>query len=628
MLSMFSAFTSQSAEIQRLRHELQYATSDTSKVWMLRDLAYYYQPVDPDSAIHYARRGVSLATMLEFPSGQIWCLYQEGLAYGTKNQLDSSFAIFEEAIRLAEESDDALSQAKLLNAVGVSHYLAGNLHDAVLYYNQGFLLSDSLHYQEGKSYALNNMAVIYRLQRRYDQALDLYGKSLDIKIVERDTVGIISGLYNKGLAFSYLDRHEESLAALLESKALADMYSGTVVDTPSITIGIGVAHYNLGNIPESRKHLEAGIAWSQNVTPEKIAAMTYLGSIDVMQGRSQQGLVRIEEAYQMTVNSGRKELLRTVLKVRASAAERADDHLLANESWKAYNLISDSLNNESNRWAMEEMQARFELLDKENTISLQQLQLEKKTAQRKWYLFSGLLLMVGLVGVVFFLRKILRQRKQLAREVARKKEALNENNLLLREMHHRTKNNLQLLNSILSLHSRNTDNDMARNALQSSRDSVGAIGLLHHQLYKTDDFRMIAFQTYVCELCDYFQKAFSLDERNISLRSQCDTFDIDIDKAIPIGLIVNEMITNAVKHAFHRRDSGTVDLHVKKEKTRITIEVKDDGIGFNDSTKQTDGVGKRLIHILSAKFKADFDYISKTEGTIARFSIPLQHDGL
>src|SRR5690606_37835215 len=130
-----------------------------------------------------------------------------------------------------------------------------------------------------------------------------------------------------------------------------------------------------------------------------------------------------------------------VLKARAVAAERANDHRLANESWRAYSSVSDSLNNESNQWAMKEMQARFELLDKESTISLQQLQLEKEANQRKWYLFSGVLLVGGLMTVVFFLRKILKQRRQLAREVAMKEEALGENDLLFREMHHRTKNN-------------------------------------------------------------------------------------------------------------------------------------------------------------------------------------------
>lgn len=623
MLSVSSIFLLQSEEIPRLRHELQYAALDTSKVWMFRDLAYYYQSVDPDSAIHYAQRGTALAELLDFPSGQIWCLYQEGRAYGNKNQLDSSFAIYDEAIRIAEESDDALSQAKLLNAVGVSHYLSGNFHDAVLYYNQGFLLSDSLGYQEGESYALNNMAVIYRIQRRYDQALDLYGKSLDIKKAERDTVGIISGLYNKGLAFSYLDRHEESLAALQDSKALADAYSGPVADTPSIAIGIGVAHYNLGNISESRKHLEAGIKWSETLTPEKISAMTYLGSVDVMQGRTQQGLARIEEAYQMTVHSGRKELLRTVLKERANAAERANNHLLANESWKAYSVISDSLNNESNRWAMEEMQARFELLDKENTISIQQFQLEKEAIQRVWYLLSGCLLVGGLITVGFFLRKILKQRKQLAREVTKKEEALNENDLLLQEMHHRTKNNLQLLNSILSLHSRNINNEVARSALQSSRDSVGAIGVLHHQLYHAKDFRKIAFQPYIQKLCEYFRTAFSLEERNIHLHFQCDAFQIDIDKAVPMGLVINEMVTNSIKHAFTRRDNGRIELQVRNGKTNITIEVEDNGIGITSRAETTSGTGRKLIQIFSNKFKADFDYVNKDEGTIAKFSIPV-----
>jgi len=269
------------------------------------------------------------------------------------------------------------------------------------------------------------------------------------------------------------------------------------------------------------------------------------------------------------------------------------------------------------------MQARFELLDKESTISLQQLQLEKEANQRKWYLFSGVLLVGGLMTVVFFLRKILKQRRQLAREVAMKEEALGENDLLFREMHHRTKNNLQLLNSILSLHSRNVDDDAARSALQSSRDSVGAIGLLHHHLYQTKDFRKVAFQPYIRELCDYFQQAFSLKERNIQLGFRCDEFQIDIDKAIPMGLIINEMITNAIKHAFPREDGGSIGLYIKKEPTTIVIEVGDNGVGIRDGTEITDGVGKKLIKILSDKFKADFNYINKSGGTTARFAIPV-----
>src|SRR5690554_5395538 len=129
LLSVFALFVLQSQDIQRLTYELANAESDTSKVWMLRDLAYYYQTSNPDSAIHYAQRGVKLAEHLDFFSGQIWCLYQKGLAYETKNQLDSTFAIYETAIHLAETAEDAFSKAKLLNAIGVAHYFSGNFHD-------------------------------------------------------------------------------------------------------------------------------------------------------------------------------------------------------------------------------------------------------------------------------------------------------------------------------------------------------------------------------------------------------------------------------------------------------------------------------------------------------------------
>lgn len=622
LLSLCSIFMLQSQEIERLKHELTFAKTDTSKVWQYRDLAYYYQAVDSDSAIYFAYRGYDLAKFLQFPSGKIWCLYQVGRAYENNNQLDSTFAIYNRSLQIAQRYNDSLSRAKLLNAIGVTHYFSGNFHDALIYYNQGFLLSDSLDYQEGIAYALNNMAVIYRLQRRYDKALEIYDKSLEIKTEEKDTVGIINSLYNKGLAYSYLGQFEESLSTLTESKILSEKYREPDANIANIDIGIGVAHYNLGNISEAKKFLNDGIQFSERITPEKVSAMAYLGAIDVMEGRTAEGLKRIEEAYEITVSSGRKELLRTVLKERALASERAGNFLIATESWKAYSSISDSLNQESSQWAMKEMQARFELKDKETTISLQKLQLEKEASQKRWYLISGIFLALVLIIIVLFLRKILKQRKQLTLEVSRKEEALNENDLLLQEMHHRTKNNLQLLNSILSLHSRNIDNPIAQKALQSSRDSVGAIGLLHHQLYKTKDLRKVHFQPYVNELCDYFRKAFSLEDRKISLSCKCEDFSVDIDKAIPLGLIMNEMVTNAIKHAFESGEPGEISLNVTSQLGKITIEVEDNGVGITSESESTTGTGRKLIKIFSDKFKADFDYINKDKGTLARFSIP------
>ena len=268
------------------------------------------------------------------------------------------------------------------------------------------------------------------------------------------------------------------------------------------------------------------------------------------------------------------------------------------------------------------MQARFELQEKEITITQQELQLEREAAQKSRYRLLGvsvaLLLAVGMI----FMRYIWKQRRKLKIEVKRKEEALSENDLLMQEMHHRIKNNLQLLNSLLSLQSRNITNREAQMALQASRDTVGAIGLLHHQLYRSKDFRSVPLAPYVHDLSNYFNDAFSLSDRNIELNYSCEPIDVDIDRAIPLGLIINELVTNAIKHAFDERDTGTIHLQLRQIENRITLEVADNGNGVHKEDSGS-GTGKKLMKIFSDKLKAEFDYLVSDTGTLARFSFPL-----
>ena len=90
-----------------------------------------------------------------------------------------------------------------------------------------------------------------------------------------------------------------------------------------------------------------------------------------------------------------------------------------------------------------------------------------------------------------------------------------------------------------------------------------------------------------------------------------------------MGLVINEMVTNSIKHAFTRRDNGRIELQVRNGKTNITIEVEDNGIGITSRAETTSGTGRKLIQIFSNKFEADFDYVNKNNGTIAKFSIPV-----
>lgn len=328
--------------IDSLNATLPYLASDTHKVWVLRDIAYYYQSENPDSALHFARRGNTLARNLNFYPGRIWNLYQEGLAYELLNQVDTAVKIYHRALELTRESHDDQSRAKLYNVLGVAHYFDGDYTEAIHYYSMGFLLADSISYEEGKAHALNNLGVIYRKQRRFDKALETYKRSLDLKMSERDTAGMIISYYNIGLSHSYLNDYEKSLEYFKIANEMARANIDLGWDRSHIKIGLGVAYFNLGDFEAAKIQLRDGIRESSvKTSSEYISARAYLGAILTAEGDFKEGMQLVENAWQMAAQSGHRVLLRDVLKQRALSAERAGKPEVATESWKLFTELNE-----------------------------------------------------------------------------------------------------------------------------------------------------------------------------------------------------------------------------------------------------------------------------------------------
>lgn len=610
-------------DLDSLINAIQYHKTDTNKVWLLRDIAYWWQSTEPDSAIVYSERGFELARSLEFPGGQIWNLYQKGLALENTNRLDEAFDTYEQALQIARDHSDMKSVAKLYNAMGVAHYYAGDFMNAVKYYKLGYEFSDSLSYGEGTAFALNNLGVIYRLQERHEKALEIYGKSLHLKQERGDSAGIVNTLYNIGLAYTHLDRPQQSLNVLKQAEEMASRLSNPSLDLANINIGIGTVHYYYGEYDEAAEYLIKGKEEVPLNSQEWIEASTFLGVIELNKGRFDNGLELIEMAWEQAKISGRKVLQKNVLQERALAGEKTGNLDLALESWKFYNQLADSLNQVSVLWAQEEMQAKFELLEKEATISLQNLTLAKESTRKQLYLFSGILMLTLFISSAGFLVWIWKQRNRLKREVRFKEQALKDNDLLMQEMHHRTKNNLQMLNSLLNIKSRAAKDPETRNALQSSRETVGAIGLLHHHLYRSKEFRLVAMRDYINDLCESFQSAFHMAKRGIQLDFRCEDFDLDMDRAIPFGLIINELLTNAILHGFPDERRGCINLEITVTEEQVNMWVRDDGVGLPEHYSKK-GTGNHLIDLLAKKLKGSFRYESASPGCTAAFIMPMQ----
>lgn len=390
-------------ELEDLLQQLSKSKRDTNRVWILRDMAYYHMDDHLDSAIHYSQWGYNLARDLGFAQGQIWNLYQKALALEFGDQFEEAIATFQSAYNISVIQKDSLSMAKLRNAMGVAYYYQSDYNNAVYYYQEALTLSEVSSYQEGQSHALNNLGVIYRHRRNFKKALDIYLRSLEIKEKQNDTIGLVNAHYNIGLLYSYLHAYDESLEAFSKAQKLAEgkIESRTMAE---INIGLGVALYNLENHTDAYEFLKSGIEnLKSDKSHEKAGALTYLGILEVRSGKTDEGLAKLLSAKKIVEQTERLELKRQVMKELAVAYELLQQPEKSLESWKAFNILNDSINNEQKLWAFEEMQARFEAIEKDKKIQQQALELSKeKTKKARLSIFLTIAFLSGLGGIYFY----------------------------------------------------------------------------------------------------------------------------------------------------------------------------------------------------------------------------------
>lgn len=202
--------------------------------------------------------------------------------------------------------------------------------------------------------------------------------------------------------------------------------------------------------------------------------------------------------------------------------------------------------------------------------------------------------------------------------------SLEEKEILLKEVHHRVKNNMQIISSLLNLHSVSISDLRTRSLFLESQNRVKSMALVHELLYQTQDLARIDMARYTERLISVLQSSFAAKTNRIAISSKISNISLDIDSAIPCGLIINELVTNALKHAFdqHRRGHIQITLEWSGDKT-MTLAVSDDGKGApNDLLVETrPTLGLSLVQALSEQLKGTI-HINTQKGTTVAVTFP------
>lgn len=529
-----------------------------------------------DSSLYYYGKTKKIYQNLGDTSNYVHVVANLTALYKDQARYQDALDIAFEAIKILQPKGNTRELASIYNSVATVYKKLDEFDRALEFQKKALQIRKALGLNKPIGQSYNNIGETFIRLGLYDSAFNNLSRSLVIKRNAGDQKALPATLNNLGLALLELRRYAEAEKALLEAIAIKEAHEDRAGLVQSLTY---LARLNL----EQR---QPGDAYRYVIQGESLARD--IGSLDLL-----------AEILDMKIQilTGRKDF--------ASALKHAQELL----------LIQDSLFNVEKVDAMFSIQARYESEQKEQEIELlnerdraAQLNLQ---AQQRWItsLVTGVILLTVIVILVFLLFRATRKGKDRAE-------------LLLQEMHHRMKNNLQILSGILSLQSQELKDEKALEAVKESESRVHAMALIHKKLYNTKQHRTIQMHDYISELLNYLRHSYGFAGRQLELKLNLEPIDLDVDKAIPLGLILNEIILNAFKHAFIDHSDPMLSVSMTRQKTnRLTIVIEDNGKG-NITTEKSNSFGVKMINLLTRDLSGTMS-TQALNGTSIHLTIPL-----
>ena len=324
-----------------------------------------------------------------------------------------------------------------------------------------------------------------------------------------------------------------------------------------------------------------------------------------------------------------KKASNVIKKNRISAAlyDRTGDYKTANEYLKRNVRIRDSIDENQSKIINQQLTAVLNqnLENSRSMLEKQKLALEKsridiieKDKSISLVFISLVFTLLGFAGLVYAYLKSIKNQRLIAEQKHIIENSLVEKDSLLKEIHHRVKNNLQMVSSLLSLQTKNTRSKAAIAALEEGKSRVKAMALIHQKLYQNDDLSVIEMQGYIESLINSVQSVYKKGGHNINITIDAEGVELDIDRAIPFGLILNELVSNSFKYAFpNDEDDGKIYIHLRKINGQEGFfEYTDNGVGLPEDTEEraNSSMGIRLMNRLANQLQTNLNTDKTSDG--------------
>lgn len=310
------------------------------------------------------------------------------------------------------------------------------------------------------------------------------------------------------------------------------------------------------------------------------------------------------------------------LEIKAQIAKSEKNYLKSLGYFEQLNDYKDSMQraNVTNQILLSEQQYDREKKKNEINNLTVEAQIANANLEKSYWIIAISLLSLGLLSFFFF--KLKSKNKKISEQQQRLNSALNDKDILLREIHHRVKNNLQVVSSLLNLQSNYISDNAALEAINEGKNRVSSMALIHQNLYQEENLTGINCKEYFEDLIESLFDSYNIKEGSITLNKEISDLNLDVETMVPLGLIVNELISNALKHAFTENDSkGKISFYLGQKNEKLILKVEDNGKGMTpENFLNSKSFGNKLIHAFKQKLGAEID-IEDIDGT--RFTLTI-----
>jgi len=429
------------------------------------------------------------------------------------------------------------------------------------------------------------IALLYENEKKYDEALKYIRESIELS--KRDSSFANQYIYSK-VAYRLLKKAGKSFEAVeMADRMIALKDSVTRIQNLQLSMELDARYLS------EKKEKEIELLNANNEIARKEIALL----------NSQKKLTDIELLHQFELQKAlarENELMDSVV-----AQEKRNNELLSREN----ELKNSELQKES---------ALKASLNRENDLKAMQLKKERNT-RTGLIMAAGLLLLAG--GVILF-----QYRKQRIKNNVIQKQS-DDMQVLMKEIHHRVKNNLQVISSLLDLQSMTIADNQASEAVKEGKNRVQSMALIHQNLYSEGNIKGIRTKEYISNLLQSLCDSYNVTNDKVKVKTDIDDLNLDVDTMIPLGLVLNELVSNTLKYAFKDGVAGELNVVLKKQPEHLLLRVSDNGAGYPEGVNIKEGksFGMKMIRAFAQKLKANLNIYNNngavTEMLITKYNL-------